>query len=466
MPRLTLRSNSTLPGGPRRSHSHSHFAGNLPGNVTVPVPGNLTRRTDRRLRGVLGGWRAGVLGGLLATLGSFTANSTVANDWPGFLGPSGNGVVATADVPASFSVATDDAPAENIAWRTPLAGRGVSGPIVVGERVFATGSSGLEQRWLEVTCLDLNDGSVLWTRKQKATGRPYAHPTSANAAPTPCSDGERVFAFFSSNDLVCYDLEGNLQWFRGLAFDHPKAGNDVGMSASPVVVGGVVVVQSEAQAEAFATGIDARTGATLWEIKRPQRANWASPSVARGSDGQAVVLLQSSQDLIAVDPRSGSQVWKLDIGCASIPTVVAIDNTLYVPAGGLKVYDLPDVFDAPTLKWESSRGAPGNSSTLVRGDQIYSVKGSVLAAVDSTGKSLWQLRLGEVGTVWATPVIAGERMFVFSMAGQCVTVDLSGEEGKVIGTSVLGEEVLGSPAIAGDALLVRSVQAVWKISSK
>ena len=53
------------------------------------------------------------------------------------------------------------------------------------------------------------------------------------------------FAFYSSNDLACMDLDGNLLWYRGLAYDRPKAGNDVGMSSSPVVANGIVVAQVE-----------------------------------------------------------------------------------------------------------------------------------------------------------------------------------------------------------------------------
>ncbi len=72
--------------------------------------------------------------------------------------------------------------------------------------------------------------------------------------------------------------------------------------------------------------------------------------------------------------------------------------------------------------------------------------------------------VGEIGQVWASPVVANDKLVIFGMKGRCVTVDLSGKEGKVIAESELGEEVLGSPAIAGNALLVRSVDALWKIA--
>ncbi|MCC6509454.1 MAG: PQQ-binding-like beta-propeller repeat protein [Pirellulaceae bacterium] len=389
----------------------------------------------------------------------------LGEDWLSFLGNGGNGFAPKASLPVKFTVSAEGKSAENVAWRSPLPGRAVSGPVTVGNRIFSTSSSGIEQRWCEVTCVDSQSGIQLWTRKVKATGRPFCHPTSANAAPTPCSDGERVYAFFSSNDLVCYDLEGNLMWYRGLAYDNPKVGNDVGMSSSPVLAGGVVVVQSECQADSFAAGIDAKTGATLWQIERPRKANWSSPATLRGADGQMVVLLQSSQGLSAIDPRSGSEVWKLDEKCSSVTTTVAVNGRFYIPGSNLKAFDLPRGLEAPKLLWEAPRVSPGNSSVVVTDKAVLAVKGSVLAATDLDGKLLWQTRLGEIGSVWASPVVAGDKLYIFGMKGRCVTVDVSGSEGKIVGESELGEEVLGSPAIIGNSLVVRSVDALWKIAA-
>ncbi len=211
-----------------------------------------------------------------------TLSESSKGDWPGFLGPNGKSAVAGSNVPVEFAAAGDGKPAKNIAWHTPLTGRSVCGPILVGDKVFTTSSSGIEGRWLHVYALNAQSGEVVWERTSNSTGRPYCHPTSANAAPTPCSDGKYVYAFFSSNDLFCYDLDGNLKWSRGLSYDHPQAGNDVGMSSSPIVVDGTVIVTIECQADSFATGIDAATGVTKWEIARPRKANWSSPRLIVG----------------------------------------------------------------------------------------------------------------------------------------------------------------------------------------
>ena len=90
----------------------------------------------------------------------------------------------------------------------------------------------------------------------RATGRTMSHNKTCVAANTPCSDGDRVFALFSSNDLFAFDLDGNLLWLRGLTFDYPNASNSLGMAQSPVVIDGTLVVQSENDSESFAAGLD------------------------------------------------------------------------------------------------------------------------------------------------------------------------------------------------------------------
>jgi len=381
-----------------------------------------------------------------------------AADWRQFRGTDLTGVAADSRLPTQFDVKTG----ENVAWTTPLLGKGVSGPIVVRDRVFVTASSGpVTQNRLHVLAFDAKTGQQVWKRDFWATGRCYHHPTSANAAPTPASDGERIFAFFSSNDLVCLDLDGNLLWYRGLAHDYPKAGNDVGMSSSPVVVGKTVVVQIENQGDSFAAGIDTETGETRWRIDRPHAANWASPGMLRLKDGKELVLLTSGKGLTAHDPLTGEQKWSYDSGCSIIPSVTAANGRIYLPANGLTVLDAGEG-SAPSLAWESNKVVPGNSSPVVDGDKVYTLRGSVLVCGnEKDGDVLWQERVK--GTFWATPVIAGEHAYCVNQEGQCLVVQL-GEKGQVVSTNELGEAVLGTPAVAGDALYIRGEKHLIKIA--
>jgi outer membrane protein assembly factor BamB len=381
------------------------------------------------------------------------------------LGPGGNPVATQAELPVSFKVAKENDGQENIAWHTQLPGRSVSSPILVNDLVITTSSSAMEGRWISVTALDSHTGKIVWHRSVNSTGRPFCHATSANAAPTPCSDGTRIYAFFSSNDLLCYDLEGRLQWLRSLTEQHPLAGNDIGMSSSPVVVDGVCVVTVECQADSFTAGIDSATGATLWELPRPKEANWSSPRVIQGDDGKNLVIVQGSKNLVAIDPSTGRQAWQVEANCSTIASAVFAEGRLHVPAGGTKVYQLPVALAGPKFLWESSRINPSSSSLLVTSFGVLGLNRSVLVACDLEGNLYWQARLPDAGKFWATPVVAGDKLYAFAMDGKCFTVQLSQTGGEVIAESDLGAEVLGTPAVDSRGLYVRSVDGLWKITA-
>ncbi len=391
---------------------------------------------------------------------AFAARSARA-DWPQFRGPAGAGVApANAHIPDGWDVATG----EHIAWRADLPGKGPASPIVVGDRVFVTSASGEKQDRLHVLCFDATSGKQRWHRQFWATGRTLTHPSSGNAAPTPASDGRYLFAFYSSNDLICLDLNGNLKWYRGLAFDYPKAGNDIGMSSSPAVADETVIVQLESQGDSFVAALETSTGTTRWRLERPKVANWSSPLTAVGPDGQTVALLKSSEGVDAVGIRDGQIRWKLAAAAGGIPSLVADSHAIFVPGDGLMLFGWPESGDEPPLRWASSRLRPGPASPVVGQGKIFAVNraGVATCADAETGDSLWQFRLS--GTCWATPVLIGERLFCVSDDGTVEVLDVSGSKGKVIDSSAMGQRVQASPAVGADGLYIRTDTHLWKIA--
>jgi outer membrane protein assembly factor BamB len=112
-------------------------------------------------------------------------------DWPQFRGGAASGVAPANNAPTTWDIKTGT----NIAWTAELPGRGPASPIVVGKRIIVTASSGANQDKMHVLCFDSDSGKQLWQRQFWATGRCYSHPQSSNAAPTPASDGQRIYAF-------------------------------------------------------------------------------------------------------------------------------------------------------------------------------------------------------------------------------------------------------------------------------
>jgi len=393
--------------------------------------------------------------------------SDASADWLHFRGTDNRSVATSAAAPPPTELAADEAGVErNVAWKTPLPGRGVSSPIIVGDHVIVTSAGGSNGDRLHVVCVDAATGAIRWDRQFWATGRTLCHPTSSVAANTPASDGERIYAFFSSNDLACLDLDGNLLWYRGLTHDFPKAANDVGMSASPLVLGDTVIVQVETKGDSFAAGLDTLTGETRWQIPRKAEMNWASPTVLRGrTPADDLVLLQSTNHLTAHNPRTGEQVWSHEKECAGIPSVVAEGETVYVPSDGLTALRRDGKSSTADVLWSSNTLAPNSASPVVDRGRVYvlNTAGVLLCSDAATGDVKWKLRMA--GKFWATPVVAGDYMYIINQEGLAQVVRLGDEEGTIVSRGEFGESVLGTPAIADGAIFVRGDKNLWKIAA-
>ena len=389
------------------------------------------------------------------------AAGAAAGEWRGFRG-SETTAVATTPAPTSWS--NED----NVAWKVALPGRGLSSPIVVGDRVYLTASSGGRQDRLHVLCFDSATGKQLWERQFWATGRTVSHPTTCNAAPTPTSDGQRIFAFYSSNDLVCLDLDGNLQWFRGLTHDYPNASNSLGMASSLITADGVVVAMVENDTDSLTTGVDALTGEELWKLSRPRKANWTSPALWKDpKTGENLVLIQSSAGVIAIVPRTAEVKWSYDDGASTVSSLVVANGVAYVPSHGVTAIrpgeSTPNVAE---ILWQEGGLNPGTSSLVVKDDKVYLIAdaGVISCADAKTGKREWQARLPK-GHCSGSPVISGNHLYVFNEEGLGIVVDIS-EKGKVVHQHGFGEPILCTAAIADGAIYVRSDKTLWKIAKK
>jgi len=396
---------------------------------------------------------------LTATIASLAGTLSAAGDWRHFRGSDTRSVSAEQGLPTEFGAEG------NVAWKAPLPGTGPSSPIVVSGRVIVTAATGPRQDRLHVLAFDAASGKLRWERQLWATGSTVCNPFGGIAAPTPASDGRRVYAFFGSNDLAAFDLDGNLQWFRGLTHESPHTRNEVGMASSPLVVGSAVIVQMESQGESFAAGIDAATGLTRWRIAREQSATWTSPTLLPGkTPAEDLVLLQSKSSLSAHEPRTGREVWRYEAPCSTLSSTACAGDRVYLPAGGgLVALAFDRQKRSVGLLWEEPRLRTENASPVFHEGRLYTLKspGILVSSDAATGKVLWQLRLQ--GPIWATPVIAGGHAYLVNHDGLIQVVRL-GAQGKLVGRGQIDGGILASPAVADGAIYFRSNRYLWKIA--
>jgi outer membrane protein assembly factor BamB len=379
--------------------------------------------------------------------------------WRQFRGNDSSGVSSETNLPTKLDEAN------SLKWKISLPGRGVSGPIVVGDRVFLTASSGYRDDRLHVLCFSCATGEQLWGRQFKATGRTICHEVICMATPQPCSDGERIYAYYSSNDVICLDLDGNLNWYRGLGLDYPNASSSLAMSSSPVVVNGTLVLQLDTDSESLVAGLNALTGETRWKLDQEKSAIYSSPVLFRSSaNSQPQVVLHSKRSLISIDPRTGNENWKVEQRCKNIPSTTTAGDILVSPFDQLTALHPHGTTGPPQLLWSEARLSPDTPTPVVYQDRVYVLKGSVLSCADlATGKSGWQLRL-KCSNAYASPLAGNGHLYLVDEDGVLQSIRLGDKKGEVVSRIDLEERIMCTPALAGGALYVRSDKHLWKFS--
>jgi outer membrane protein assembly factor BamB len=392
-------------------------------------------------------------------------SSVSAIDWTQFRGEGGASFAAKADLPATISAS------ENVLWAVDLPGKGPSSPIVVGNKVFVSASGGPDHQWMYILCFDADSGKQIWKRQFWTTGRPNSHPSSGNAAPTPVSDGEHLYVFFSSIDLICLDLKGNLVWYRGLAKDYPKAVNDTGLASSPVLYNDLVIVQVENQGDPFTAAINKYTGKTAWRIEGHAHACWSSPTLVPGSGKHPdMLILHSSGSVRGVEAATGKELWKREGDVHTSASTVYRDGVAYVLLDGVTAMEF-DATGQPKVLWHSDRMRTGGASPVVTDKFVYiRARTGVVSQYDkATGEQLWQIRVGK-DNVWSTPLVAGDYMYCFDYNGGANVLKL-GSEPEVVSSESIDEIFQGSPALGtsnetGDAIFIRSDHKLYKIGKQ
>ena len=416
-----------------------------------------------------------------------------SQNWPRFRGPHARGVAEGHTTPVSWTVESGD----NVLWRTPIPGLAHSSPIVWGDSVFLTtavneaGGSFLKvglygsidpvpdegpHRFV-VYRIDKRTGKVLWERvAHEGSPRRPRHPKATLANPTPATDGERVVAFFGSEGLYCYDMEGQLLWKKDLGpldaafFVAPDA--QWGFASSPVVHDGVVYIQCDVLNDPFLAAFDLETGEQIWRTPRDDVPTWSTPTVHEKGD-QTLLLVNGWKHAGGYDAATGKEVWRLS-GGGDIPVpgpVVAHDRVYITNAHGsdAPLYAIrldaqgdislgEDETSNTYVSWSIPRGGAYMQTPLVYGDLLYNCRDNgVLSVYDAkTGDRKYQQRLGGGGGGFtASPVAADGKVYFTSEEGDVYVVK-AGPKYELLATNALDEVTMASPAISEGTLYFRT----------
>ena len=382
-----------------------------------------------------------------------------AGDWPQFRGPNATGVSADKNLPTEWSKD------KGVAWKAELPARGVSSPVVVGDRVYVTCASGARGDRLHMLAFDAATGKKLWHRQLQATGSTACHPKTDMAANTPVADASGVYELFGTGDLAAFDADGTLRWYRSLVGDYPAITNAVGMAASPVLAGGNLIVPMDNAGESFVAAVDTKYGKNVWKVDRPREIGWTTP-VVRPAGSVTEVLYAGKKGLTAYDAATGAERWAFADGTSSIPVGILDGDALYLPVGGVSKFALTEKGVTEKAEWAAKEMQTGYPSPVVYAGRVFAVgsKGKLVCADAKTGKVLYRENLK--GVYWASPVAGDGKVYCVNEAGACTVISATADDYEPLAINAVGEETLGTPAIAHGRLYIRTDKALYAIGKK
>lgn len=234
---------------------------------------------------------------VLSSLPVFAQQATAK--WNQFRGPNGQGVAQADRIPVQFG------PDSNVLWKTAIPA-GHSSPVIWGDRVFLTAYESANRKELVTIAIDRNDGRILWRQVVQAETEGRFHALNNPASSTPAADDRRVYAYFGTYGLVCYDHAGTELWFRKLE----TPGSKYGVATSPILYkDNVILVQDGDGGSSRLLAVRKDTGETAWETPRPLfKAGWSTPMIwSHGEVDELVVL--GSRRLTSYDPATGQEIW-------------------------------------------------------------------------------------------------------------------------------------------------------------
>lgn len=273
---------------------------------------------------------------LLAFLASVTSSHA---NWPRLRGADGNGIAAKdAEVPVTWS------DTENLSWKTAMPGPGSSSPVVWGDKVFVTcwsgygdsgGGSDITKLARHLVCLNLADGKILWDKTVPAAQPedPYEGMLTEHgyASNTPVTDGQSVFVFFGKSGALAFDMEGKQLWQTDLG--KMSSNRRWGSGASPMLYKDFVIVNASDESRSI-VALDKKSGSQVWKAEAGAlEMAYGTPLVVTRTDGVQDLVLAVSQELWGMNPDTGKLRWYALHNLPGNVSTVPGNEALYVFGG-------------------------------------------------------------------------------------------------------------------------------------
>lgn len=422
--------------------------------------------------------------------------STVAaaEDWPEWRGPTGQGIASDRAVPIRWSET------ENIAWKTPIRGKGWSTPVVLGQQIWLTtaeetpeSEENLKKRLAANTgnqpldvaaeasfraiCVDRTSGKIVHDVKVLVEKEPqWVHRMNSYASPSPVIEVGRLYCHFGCYGTVCVDTtRGEVLWTNR---EH-RIMHENGPGSSPVLEGPHLIFHCDGSDAQYVAAIDKTSGKTAWQTERSGKMD-ANPQLKKAygtplvvdRQGQRVVMSPGANWLYGYDPSTGKELFKVEygkLGFSIVPRPVAAEGLIYLSTSFMQPEMLAIRYDSaeePKIVWREKKSVPNTPSPIVAGDLLCFVSdnGGVLSCLDAKSGQLVHRQRIE-GSHAASPILAGGKLYFCDRDGG-TTVIAPGPKLEILAKNKLEGSIMASPVAVDGSLLVRTDRALYSIRER
>lgn len=408
-----------------------------------------------------------------------------AENWAHWRGPAFNGTSPERDLPTTFSKTN------GVRWVAELPGPSAATPIIWGNHVFVS-STDAKAKTLHAFGFDFKTGKQLWTHE---TGVGFNQDRLSNfASPSPVTDGQLVYFFYATGDLVAFDFAGKKVWSRNIQTDYGQFAFNWTYGASPTLFDGKLFIQvlqrnvpvngrgrKDGPNDSYLLALDPKTGKELWKHVRPSDAvaesfEAYSTPIPFEYKGRTELLVTGGDCITGHDVKTGKELWRWGTWNPTrighwrlVPSpVTGGDVVLACAPKGSPIYAVKagssGTLKDDALAWTSQeRDVSTDVATpLFYKGHFYVLNGErkTISRVDpATGKADWTGELGRRAKIEASPTGADDKIYFQDFRGALFVV-AAADQFKILHVAEMGDEgddqLRATVAVSQGCLFIRT----------
>lgn len=421
---------------------------------------------------------------LLVVSASAVSNSD--KGWPEFRGPWSNGHVAAPGDTTPVGLPLRWSETENVVWKTEIPKYGWSTPVILGNDIWLTTATEDGHEFFAI-CVDADTGKVRINKKLFHCDNPEPLNNAVNcyASPSPTIEPGRVYVHFGSYGTACLDTaNGEVIWKR----EDLKCRHFRGPGSSLVLYKDLLILTFDGVDVQYVAALDKKTGEDVWKTDRTTQWNdldaegkpvregdfrkgYSTPLIIE-TGGKAQMISPGSACAFSYDPLTGKELWHTRFdGYTPAARPVFGNGLAYIVSGrgkarlaAMRVDGTGDVTDShQAWKFEGPE-LPTEPSPILVDDLLYLLNnsGTVTCLDAKSGKMVWSERIG--GNYVASPIYADGRLYFSSTQGK-TNILKAGKTFEVLATNELADGFMASPAVTGNALILRTKTHLYRIEA-